>query len=105
MNRSAAIAASVIAVAVAACAAPPFADRPPARFQGDASFTLNLVAPERVDDACQQLGAPRAARACQRGGLVIFPNPCAWANPSDLRDLLCHELGHVNAWPGDHPKD
>lgn len=41
-----------------------------------------------------------------KGGnyLVMMPNPCLPAYRSEsYAKLLCHEQGHVNGWPGDHP--
>lgn len=34
--------------------------------------------------------------------LMVVPNPCAYKEESYARHV-CHELGHINGWPGDHP--
>lgn len=42
--------------------------------------------------------------ACARvnGNRMIVPDPCLHTEESYAR-LLCHELGHINGWPADHP--
>lgn len=100
-----ALALALAALSVSACAGAAFAPAPPARFRQDGQVALQLVGPDHVAATCEAMGAPPGARACERAGLIVFPNPCAWANASDLRDLLCHELGHANGWPATHPKD
>lgn len=52
-------------------------------------------------------GSPVAACVTWQGKkplIMVLPNPCdpQWAD--DLyAGLACHELRHVNGWPGDHP--
>lgn len=83
---------------------------PPIQYRGDATATVEFIDPEAVPALCSALGAPplrlpRYALACTVGTTIIMPNPCAWPNRSDYRDMLCHELGHKNGWPADHPKE
>lgn len=105
-----------ITAAVAACTPGPNKDPqsaddgpPPVRFRGDVeatrvSFTAN---PEK---ACRAAGLKNigeaGVRACSITGggrrEVIIRNPCK-ASGQYARDL-CHELGHLNGWPGDHPQ-
>ncbi len=33
---------------------------------------------------------------------IIMPNPCMFPDDPYAR-VLCHELGHNNGWPSDHP--
>lgn len=60
-----------------------------------------------TDTACRQIGAVSAEGAqivgCHHGGVIVLPNPCTWPNRSDFADIACHELGHANLWPANHP--
>lgn len=83
--------------------------RPPRRYQGDTTATVELLDPERVPPLCKALGGfsppGQYAVACATGRTIVMPNPCRWPNRSDYADLLCHEMAHVNGWPSDHPHD
>lgn len=107
-RRRACIAALILPLVLTACATPAYVPQPPARYQGDRVATVSFLDPKVVDGHCREIGATPAAgleiKACHKAGTIVFPNPCAWPESSDLRDLLCHELGHANGWPGSHPE-
>jgi hypothetical protein len=42
---------------------------------------------------------------CVRDGELTLPNPCDPAYSHEkFAKLACHELAHLNGWPGDHPR-
>lgn len=88
-----------------ACQRQAYVLQPPKHDQGDAVAVVSFVTD--TDAACRQLGADVSANVgiagCAKGATVILPNPCAWPNESDYRDIACHELGHRNGWPPNHP--
>ena len=102
----------VLAVAAAMTAPPkptPFSNgRPPTRFQGHATVTLQIADQAGIDAICHPLfGRPPAGMrtdGCQTGDRVILPNPCDF--PEDrYATMLCHELGHANGWSRNHDYD
>ena len=79
---------------------------PPARYQGDATMTVQATDQAGINAACNPLfGAPPAGmktNACATGRRVVVPNPCRFDQSDRYAHLLCHELGHVNGWPSTH---
>lgn len=90
---------------VAACNSGDYAVHPPTKYQGNNSAIVVFVDIDKVDAGCRNIGGvgDYNIRGCEKGGVIVFPNPCQWPNKSDLRDLMCHELAHANGWPPDHP--
>lgn len=85
-----------------------FAGLPPARYVKGGFVTVLFVHPDQLYEAC---GAPRVAgmelKGCARmmksgQKAVIVPHPCV-ALDGQYTVVLCHELGHHQGWPGDHP--
>lgn len=82
---------------------------PPARYQHDGTASLTMfVGQKTVNTVCGE--APRGWRtmACafpDTDRKMVLPNPCSaeFAGESFAR-LACHELGHLNGWPGNHPR-
>ena len=77
---------------------------PPARFQRDAVAQVWFVSPGAVDLICDQKGLGFNVVACSYPAQrkIIVPNPCL-ADPREYYGrMLCHELGHINGWPGNH---
>jgi hypothetical protein len=84
----------------------------PERYTGNATATVMFVDPDAVQKTCMDAGAvaPEAGKmivGCQpRLGpfeqKIIVPNPCNYKD-DPYAVLLCHELGHWNGWPSDHP--
>lgn len=88
---------------------------PPTQYQGDHVALVYFVDNPNSLKACgisQQLdskGGPTVFRGCVRdtplGQIVYLPNPCKdkKATAENYGSLVCHELGHVNGWPSNHP--
>lgn len=109
LGALAAGASAALAVSLVSCQRGQFAQQPPAEFQGDRIVLVQFVAAEKVDAACKAWGTFPELKPGQylsgcytRGKVMILPNPCAWPNDSDMRQVLCHELGHANGWPANH---
>ena len=80
---------------------------PPPKYWGN---TVTVVAFVDPDDIPKRCGAPKALactlEAKYPGGPreIVYPNPC-WLKAGHVEYIggtLCHELGHVNGWPGTH---
>ena len=61
-----------------------------------------------VEMRCAERGAKMAAShagvmSCADRLMVTVANPCTSEEQSWYTRTLCHELGHVNGWPADHP--
>jgi hypothetical protein len=86
------------------CALNRYAALPPHTYRTDATATVRFVSD--IHAACSvtagRLPVQRVYRGCERGGVIVLPNPCLWPNRSDYADLTCHELGHVQGWSGAH---
>ena len=103
----------VLAAAAAMIAPPkptPFSNgRPPARFQGHATVTLEITDQAGIDRICHPLfGRPPAnmkTDGCQTGDRVVLPNPCDFPETDRYAAMLCHELGHANGWSRNHDYD
>ena len=79
--------------------------RPPERYGRDATAVVAFVHPRFVPGTCgMAVREGFTLYACQRGDLLVLPNPCG---PGFAREwfahLACHELAHRNGWPADHP--
>lgn len=72
----------------------------PRQYRGDATVTVRFANPTDVEGLCAMIGAPNSA-ACANDQIMIVPNPCRYHGY--YAEILCHELGHVNGWPPDHP--
>lgn len=79
---------------------------PPSHLRFDNAAPVIFADPVTVDLRCGGDADNTNGRilACvyRRNSLMIVPNPCAHTEESYAR-LMCHELGHVNGWPGNHP--
>ncbi len=81
---------------------------PPARFRDETSAQIQTIDPAYIGDVCGLLmrGPPpvgMAYLACTQDGRVYIPNPCAYPD-EPYAATLCHELGHVQGWPREHPE-
>lgn len=76
---------------------------PPVAYQGD---TFGIVF--FVDDAASLCGVPPPGYrilGCHKDGTIVMPNPCKEEYVGEAyAKLMCHEMGHRNGWPGDHPR-
>ena len=100
------------AVAALTACGPPmvgsFQQQPPAKYRGDGLVAVEFVDPDKIPALCVagtniDLGANKVITACVKGAFMYLPNPCTWPNDSDYRQIACHELGHRNGWPANHP--
>jgi hypothetical protein len=82
---------------------------PPERYRGDIQVTVRFESESKVESDCETDGAGRPPPGqhwggCKlRNGIVVLPNPCLAPLESDWRLTACHEIGHANGWPKDHP--
>jgi hypothetical protein len=74
-------------------------DRPPTRFQGDATAGVVFTTEARVQRMCPQV---RNAVGCTVGGTIYVPNPCRWGD--GYATLMCHEMAHVSGWSAAHER-
>ena len=81
---------------------------PPRRFQNDVTVTVRFESEERVAKDCA-VGLPPPPTGQQYGGcnlpngVMVLPNACSSNPTSELDITTCHEIGHANGWPPDHP--
>lgn len=82
--------------------------RPPAAYRGNTTAQIVTLDEPALEARCAHLMGPPSPgmfyRACTRRGrpVVYVPNPCTYGGDK-YASVLCHELGHVNGWPGTHP--
>jgi len=83
-------------------------DMPPKRFQQDGYATVFYLAPTSVDEVCRngQGDFPWNILGCtdMQNRATVLPNPCLYGDREEYARLACHELGHANGWPRDHPE-
>lgn len=83
-------------------------DMPPSRYRGDVQVTVRFESESKVESDCGVGIAPAPAGQHYAGcnlpdGIMVLPNACLRPAESDFRLTLCHEIGHANGWPPDHP--
>jgi hypothetical protein len=81
---------------------------PPQRYQHDGSAAATLFTNQtNVDNLCGKAPKGKITVACvdQDDRTLVLPNPCGagWAGDAYAK-TACHELGHLNGWPADHPR-
>lgn len=74
---------------------------PPARYQTNNIAQVVFVDRADIQRICRSSN-PNVV-ACASGNTIIMQNPCPSAYYSYYAQIMCHELGHVNGWPGYHP--
>jgi hypothetical protein len=105
MRQATAIMAAALAVAIAGCAGGAYVSSPPGRYESNTRFVGETHNPSDMPTVCKgaMIVGERGSLilGCFKDGVVHIPNPAA--NPLLAGQVLRHELGHVNAWPGTHP--
>lgn len=76
---------------------------PPARYQANATTTVEFISAEAVIPRCLERGAQVLANACSDRTLITITNPCSYQGESFAK-RLCHELAHANGWDAAHSK-
>ena len=84
-----------------------FAGMPPERYQGDGVAVVLFVSDVR--EYCNtNTPAGYVLIACAKKidgvPVIVMPNPCPIGDIDFYARVACHELGHVNGWPGRHPE-
>lgn len=84
---------------------------PPAQYQDWAFVQVLYARADLVQALCEQAFGPGVYTACVRdmrgrGRVMILQNRCDMSPyfRSRVAQEECHELGHWNGWPEDHPQ-
>lgn len=98
-------------VAAASLAAPALAGLidngwPPERFWGSTEVTVVFIPSNRIENLCGHIDDATVLGCTLPDGRVVLPDPNGDIRyqREDFARLVGHELGHVNGWPGDHPR-
>lgn len=80
---------------------------PPERFRGNAAALVYFTDRTGVEQLCGTAEPPNIMIACKRsfagdGVIVIMPNPCLIGEAEFFAKIMCHEMGHVQGWGGNH---
>lgn len=76
-------------------------ERPPERYTHDGNARIMWADQTSVTQLCR-MATGETKDTCEIGDLIIAVNPCDWKSDAYAKKM-CHALGHVNGWPGDHP--
>lgn len=84
----------------------PHRDIPPPEYRGDGHASTFFIRDElKVDKLCKNTDPKIRIIGCVfhwPHRLMIIGHPCDYKEERYARHV-CHELGHVNGWPRDHP--
>jgi len=71
------------------------------------SIRIDFVSADEIAFQCRSAdgNSPIAEGplVCRVGDRLVASNPCTANAPSWYERTLCHEIGHVNGWPSNHP--
>lgn len=83
---------------------------PPERFQHDTYATTFFVGMPTLEALCSGNSAPASVvvvgctRTMNSGAqIIVLPNPCLLGKEDYYAQIVCHEMGHTEGWPADHP--
>ena len=84
-------------------------DAPPMEYRGPATAIVAFTTPEEVSRVCGKDDPPPPGLqivACSwpgkfAEGVVIMPDPCAWADTEYYAKIQCHENAHLRGWVHD----
>lgn len=85
---------------------------PPTKYAGD--ITVPVLFASNVSEACIAAGLKDYGPAYEIQGCtlstadgkpikIIVSNPCRASPQGSYGRIVCHEIGHANGWPADHP--
>lgn len=79
---------------------------PPERYQGNVEVTIMFVPGSSIETFCGSLENATVLGCTLADGRIVLPNPNGDIRyqREDFARLVGHEIGHVNGWPGDHPR-
>lgn len=92
---------ALAAVGLAALTACSSVQLPPEAYRGSRPVLVDFMGDGEAFTYCTN-AAGTPAIACANRFRIWIENPCLYQGA--YAALLCHELGHVNGWPGDHPR-
>lgn len=80
---------------------------PPERFRGNNAAIVIFADRAGIDQMCGVAAPGYRIVACkfdlQNGApVIVMPNPCPLGSTENYARVMCHELGHVNGWTGEH---
>ena len=79
---------------------------PPVQYRGDTHADAHFVSQAKLQVLCQmKVEVGKTLLGCARSNPreVFISNPCQSLDQLWAKEF-CHELGHVNGWPEDHPQ-
>ena len=98
----------VAACAVAATTSMVDSGYPPPKYQHDGIAAVTFfVGQKKINSICGEAGPGYQTQACAFSGdrKLVLPNACdAEFEGQSFARLVCHEMGHLNGWPGNHPR-
>lgn len=78
-------------------------DLPPSRYQDNVVTAIEFGT---VVMRCGHLAGPGqrvlSCASTKPTKVMVVPHPCQ--SSGEYAKIVCHELGHVNGWPADHPR-
>ena len=82
---------------------------PGADYRKSKALRVEFLSPSKVGMRCASRGATAYGRptlngmGCSNTVMMTVMNPCDLKDAGWYADLLCHEMGHSNGWPANHP--
>lgn len=79
---------------------------PPVRFQNNAVAIVVFTDRIGIDAECGVAPPPYTVIACTKAigdtPVVFMPNACPAGATEYFARIMCHEMGHVQGWSGEH---
>lgn len=75
---------------------------PPLKWQGLSEVSAKVTFLRDANLGCPGEGVIACTYYQRTPNEIVMPNPCQYPE-DDYARVLCHELGHVRGWPGNHP--
>lgn len=83
--------------------------QPKGGYRAATAIRVEFVEADKIGLRCAERGAVAFGRptlnsiSCSNAAMMTLPNPCSVVDGGWYADLLCHEMGHANGWPANHP--